>query len=131
MRPSHSDKVGSVMHCTQTSVPPGQALGNDAEPQVACQVDGERGDGAAGERVGDSRISGRCDQRDTGGELLTFALRAKEKLRWRHDHDGAPARLARRTATTRLGAAAAGREAAGYRRRARGDLLRLAQGRQG
>jgi len=45
-------------------------------------------------------------------------------LRWRHEHEDAPTRLARRAAATRLGVAATRLEAAGYRRRARGDTRR-------
>ncbi len=45
-------------------------------------------------------------------------------LRWRHEHQNGPARLARRTAATRLGAEATGLETAGHRRRAGGDAGR-------
>src|SRR5258708_37261732 len=42
-------------------------------------------------------------------------------VRWRHAHEHLPARLARRAATTRLGAQTTGLETDRHRRRARGD----------
>src|SRR5260370_38013255 len=47
--------------------------------------------------------------------LLTFAMRAKVVLRWRHEHEDDAARLARRAATTRLGAERTRLETAGHR----------------
>src|SRR5260221_8201915 len=56
--------------------------------------------------------------------LLTFAMRAKVVLRWRHEHEDDAARLARGAATTRLGAERTRLETAGHRRGPRGHARR-------
>ena len=58
--------------------------------------------------------------------LLTFVWVGKRTVRWRHEQEPLPARLARSAATTRLGAQTAGLETDRHRRRARRD----ARGRQ-
>src|SRR5258708_8128998 len=69
-------------------------------------------------------VSTRCDRVMRTPGLLTFAMRTKVVLRWRHEHEDDAARLARAAATTRLGAESTRLETAGHRRGPRRDARR-------